>query len=256
MLRKLIFDSLNIDKDNISLYIKNLENGEIVTNLGDKRVSSASLIKVPIMCEVLRQVMNGTLRLDQRLVVRSEDKVPFSILNELDAGNSYSLKDIITLMIIQSDNTATNILIDLVGMDNINSFAKRLGLKNTILQRKMLDFKAREAGLDNFTSAEDMASIYENIYRGYMLNNYLCDLMMDILKKQLDNSMIPLFLPDSAFVAHKTGELSGITHDAGIVVDNNINYIVCALTWDSDNLYESREAIGRISKIAYDYFNK
>lgn len=254
MLKGLILNAIDFKKMNCGFLIKNLSTGEVFSHEEKAVVSSASLIKIPIMGEVLRQVSMGSLSLEQRLTVNEKDKVPFSILNELSTGNSYSLRDVITLMIIQSDNTATNMLIDLAGMNNINSFIKNNGLLSTVLSRKMMDFNARQEGRDNFTTAMDMAKILEKIYRGELVNRSSSLLMLDILKRQLDNSMIRLFIPEETPIAHKTGGLDGIEHDAGIIFNDKCDYIFTALTWGSASTYSSRETIGKMSRIAYDYF--
>lgn len=254
MLKNLILDAIDFDRMNCAFVIKNLSTGESLCYGENEVVSSASLIKIPIMGEVLRQVMEGSLSLDQRIIVNEKDKVPFSILNELTAGNSYSLKDVITLMIIQSDNTATNILIDLAGMNNINKFIKNIGLNNTVLMRKMMDFNARKDGRDNYTTAMDMTNILERIYNKELVNKDFSILMLDILKRQLDNSMIRLFIPEETIIAHKTGGLDGIEHDTGIVLNEKCDYIFSALTWNSDLTYISKATIGEMSRIVYDYF--
>lgn len=256
MLKDLILDAIDFESMNCAFVIKNLTTGEFLSFGENEVVSSASLIKIPIMGEVLRQVNDGSLSLEQRIVVNESDKVPFSIITELSTGNSYSLIDLITLMIIQSDNTATNILIDLAGMNNISKFIENNGLSSTVLMRRMMDFNARFEGRDNYTTAMDMAKILEKIYNNELVNNEYSILMMDILKKQLDNSMIRLFIPEETVIAHKTGGLDGIEHDAGIVFNDKCDYIFSALTWNSDSTYTSRATIGEMSRIVYDYYIK
>lgn len=256
MLKDLIFNSIDFKDMEFAFVINNLTTGELLCHRENEVVSSASLIKIPIMGEVLRQVNEGRLALDRRIVVHEENKVPYSILTELSTGNSYSLRDVITLMIIQSDNTATNILIDLAGMDNINRLIKNIGLSDTVLMRKMMDFEARLQGRDNYTTALDMAKILEKIYNNKLISSEYSKLMMDILKKQLDDSMIRLFIPEETVIAHKTGGLDGIEHDAGIVFSEKCDYIFCTLTWNAKSTYKSRAVIGQISRIVYDYYIK
>ncbi|MDF2882876.1 MAG: putative beta-lactamase [Clostridiaceae bacterium] len=254
MLDKEILDSIDFSKINCAFVIKNLMTGEKFAYNENVTVPSASLIKIPMMMETLRQVEEGKLSLNQRILVQDDVKVPFSILTLLESGNSYSLKDVLTLMIIQSDNTAANILIDIVGMDNVNNYIKSLGLKSTVLQRKMMDADARKAGRENYTNAEEMAELLEIIYKGDKHNYQYSTIMKNILVNQLDNSMMKLHIPDDTIIAHKTGDLDGISHDAGIVYTKNIDYIFCSLNWDAVSNNFARESIGLCSKIAYDYF--
>lgn len=249
-----ILNAIDFEILNCGFVVKNLSTEEVISYGEKEVVSSASLIKIPIMCEVLRQVDEGRLSLEQRIVVNEEDKVPYSILTELSSGNSYSLRDVLTLMIIQSDNTATNLLIDLAGMDNINRFIKNAGLNDTVLMRKMMDFNARAEGRDNYTTAMDMAKMLQKIYKGELVNKRYSMIMMDILKRQLDNSMLKLFIPEETVVAHKTGGLEGIEHDVGIILNDKCDYIISVLTWNSKSTYISRATIGEISRIVYECY--
>lgn len=254
MLKEELLQKLNLDKMKCSFYIKNLKEGDIFKYNEDVKVPSASIIKIPIMAEILRQVKEGKLNLKQRIKVSHDIKVPFSILTLMDDENTYSLKDIITLMIIQSDNTATNVLIDLAGMDNVNKFIKSCGLKNTILQRKMMDSTARQKGLENYTSARDMAVLLEMIYKGELVDNASCKVMVEIMKEQLDRAMMMLNIPDETVVAHKTGELECLNHDVGIVYHKECDYIFAMLVWDAESNNLARNEISRASYIVYNYF--
>lgn len=254
MLDKEMLNSIDFKKLNSAFVIKNLKTGEKFVYNENELVPSASLIKIPIMMETLQQVEKKKLSLNQRIVVQDDVKVPYSILNLLESGNSYSLKDVMTLMIVQSDNTAANILIDLVGMDNVNNYIRSLGLKNTVLQRKMMDESARKEGRENKTTALDMANLLEIIYKGSKENNSYSVIMKNILMNQLDNSMMRMNIPDDTTIAHKTGDLDGISHDVAIVYLKNVDYIFCNLNWDAVSNNFARNSIGKLSKIAYDYF--
>ncbi|MHC6180871.1 serine hydrolase [Clostridium sp. JNZ X4-2] len=254
MLYEEILNTIDFKKLNCGFIIENLKTGEKIAHNEKVAVPSASLIKIPIMMEILELVKKGTLSLKQRITVNDEIKVPFSILNLLESGNSYTLKDIITLMIIQSDNTAANILIDLAGMSNVNNYIKKLGLKNTVLQRKMMDSDARKEGRENKTTAADMAKFFEIIYKGVKVGNPYNILMKNILTAQLDNSVMRLYIPDDTLIAHKTGDLDGISHDTGIVYLPNVDYIFCGLTWGAPVNNLARDTIGRMSKIVYEHF--
>ncbi|KAA8676330.1 serine hydrolase [Clostridium sp. HV4-5-A1G] len=254
MLYEQMLSAMDFKKLNCAFMVENLKTGEKAAYNEKVVVPSASLIKIPIMMEVFKQVKEGKLSLKQRITVENDVKVPFSILNLLESGSSYTLKDIITLMIIQSDNTAANILIDLAGMDNVNDYIKSLKIKDTTLQRKMMDSLARKEGRENKTTASDMVKFFEIIYRGEKSGEPYSIMMKDILINQLDNSVMRLDVPDETTIAHKTGDLDGISYDVGIVYLPNVDYIFCGLTWNAVTNNFARKTIGRISRIAYDYF--
>jgi beta-lactamase class A len=256
MLQKLILQATDLAELDCALVVKNLLTGECASYNPRKRMPSASLIKLPIMAEIIRQVKTGKLRLQQRVAVKAEDKVAYSILTLLETDNNYSLQDLLTLMIIQSDNTATNILIDMAGMAEINRLCNDMALPDTILQRKMMDWNARQAGRENYTSALDMATFLDSLYRGEILDKASCMYMIEIMKKQLDNSMMRLYIPDETVIAHKTGELDGLAHEAGIVYHEKGDYLFVVLTWNAFTNNEARQAIGKISETAYNYFTR
>jgi beta-lactamase class A len=255
MLREKILGSINLESVNCGFYIKNLNTHEVYVYNEKQVVSSASLIKVPIMAEVLRQVKEGELSLKQRIVVEENDKVPYSIVSLLEAGNSYSLKDMITLMIIQSDNTATNMLIDLAGIENVNRLLENIGLDDTALQRKMMDFVSRKEGKDNLTTAADMGRIFELIYKGFLIDDKFSNLMKDILKNQLYNEMTGLYMPKKVEIAHKTGDLGGTNHDCGIVYLDNCDYIFSILTWGAESNNISKRTVSEILRVIYEEFS-
>ncbi len=255
MLQKLILQAVDFKKMNCAFIIKNLGTGETAAYNPDQKIPSASLIKLPIMAETIRQVKEGKLRLQERLGVKAEDKVAFSILTMLETDNQYSLQDLLTLMIVQSDNTATNILIHKVGMDTINDFCIDYKMRNTVLERKMMDTQARKTGRENFTSASDMAGFLERLYLGEIIDRASSTYMLEIMKKQLENSMMRLYIPDETVIAHKTGELDGISHEAGIVYLEKNDYIFVVSIWNAFSNNEARQTIGKISKIVYDYFS-
>lgn len=257
MLEYKIKEFLNNINANVSVVIKNLDTNEVIQINQDYVFPAASTIKLVIMSELLRQVKENKLNLDKIIVLTEEIKTGGAgILKELNSGHTFTLQEILTLMIIISDNTATNILIDLVGMDNVNRMAIELGLMKTKLQRKMMDSNAVKFGRDNYTSAQDMFNILELIYIGKNVNEYYSKIMLDILKKQQISNKLNLYLPEGTLIAHKTGELDKLEHDVGIVYLSNINYIISVLTNEVESNKDGEQIIGKISKMVYDQYNK
>jgi len=257
MLENMIKEFLNDINANVSVVIKNLNNDELIQINPNNVFPSASTIKLVIMSELLRQVKENKLSLDQTIVLTDKMKTAGDgILKELNTGHECTLQEILVLMIIISDNMATNILIDIVGVDNVNIMAQELGLRRTRLQRKMMDSVAAKCGRDNYTSAYDMLHILELIYKGKNIDKYYSSIMLDILKKQQVSGRLNLYLPKDIVIAHKTGGLDKLEHDVGIIYLPNCEYIICVLTNQLKSNKDGREIIGKISKMVYQFFNK
>lgn len=253
MIEDKLRDFINTQKGNIAVVVKDFKGrGEIKIN-ADMEFPSASIIKLSIMSELFNKINGGIYKLDDEIEIKEDMKTAGDgILKELNCGHKFTLKEICTLMIIMSDNTATNILIDLLGMDNINSAITKLGLKKTRLQRKMMDLQAAKEGRNNFTTAEDFSRILELIYKGENVNETYSSMMIDILKRQQVRGRLDLYLPEEVVIAHKTGDLDNLEHDGGIVYLPDGEYIICVLTNEVKTNKEGREIIGKISKMVYD----
>jgi beta-lactamase class A len=256
MLKERVLQAMDLTKFKCAFMIKNLKTGECGSYNENAMVAAASLIKIPIMAEIFRQVKAGKLSLRQRIEVEDADKVPYSILTMLETGNDYSIHDLLTLMIVQSDNTAANLLIDIAGFDAVNDLMGSFNLKNTILRRKMMDLEAGKAGRENVTSAQDMARLLELLYRGEVIDEATSAYMIEIMKKQLDRSMMRLHIPDDTVIAHKNGELDRLSHEAGIVYHETGDYILAVFIWDAVNNNLARQSIGQIAKVVDDYFTE
>ncbi|MCL2007794.1 MAG: class A beta-lactamase-related serine hydrolase [Treponema sp.] len=199
----------------VGLLVKNLNTGETLAYNEDKAFTSASTIKVPILLALMDEVEAGRLDLNSPAPVSPEEVVPGAgIVQFLSTGLPLTISDHATMMIDLSDNTSTNKLISTLGFDVINGKCKALSLKDTVLGRKMMDFKAREEGKDNYTSCRDMLIIFESIHA----NPKKYEPALKILKQQIVNNLLPaLTVPDEFDFAHKTGELPGVRHDVGIM---------------------------------------
>lgn len=217
-----------------SIYVKRLDTGE-EAYLNPMRHKSASLIKVYIMAEAFNQKNLGKLDFDEIVTINKQDQFAWGALDKVPAGTQVTVGDLVEQMIVVSDNTATNILISKLGMDNVNSLIKKLGCNDTVLGRKMLDSAAAKAGHENYTSPRDMATILEKIYNKECIDPESDQKMMDILSKQQWNERIPGNIPHDLKIAHKTGELGGALHDCGIVFGRQHDYIICMMTKNVPN---------------------
>lgn len=213
---------------------------------------AASVIKIPILVEFLRQAEKGRFLLDQKIKLKKEIKAGGAgVLKELHDGLELTYLDLAKLMIVISDNTATNILIDVAGMDRVNKLMRRLGLKKTVLGRKMMvDPDALHTR--NYISPDETAFFLEKLFAGDLLSKEYTGVAMDILLRQQFREKIPRFLPDDAGVAGKVGEISGVRHDAGIIFHPGGAYILCVFTMNVKDKWKADETIGKISKLIYE----
>lgn len=220
MEKKIIERLENISGD-VSFYYKNLITGEVIKYNEEKPMLAASLIKLTILVECFNQIKKGIISKDETFITKEDDKVPScGALNYMRENLKVTLEDLYVLMIILSDNYATNMLIDKLGIDNINKTIKEMGLKNTILNRKMFDEEKAKLGLENYISSEDIAYLLEKMYNKELIDEKSSEEMISILKNQRLNGKISFFLQNlkpKVQIAHKTGEDTNITHDVGIV---------------------------------------
>jgi len=173
------------------------------------------------------------------------------IVNFGDHSSQLSLNDLAVLMIALSDNTATNMLIDQVGMANVNRTLDELGLKQIRLRRKMIDQAASARGDENTATPREAMTLMEKLYRGQVINNQLSDDALKTLKIR-KTSPIPRLLPDSVEIANKPGSIEGVACDWAVVYVPNRPYAIAVMT--NYNGEGADDAIAKVSKLAYDYF--
>ncbi len=232
----------------IAIYAKNFKTGETVAIRANEPVQTASVIKLPIMLEAMYQVKAGKLKLDERLSLTKENQVEGSgVLTFLQPGLEPTLEDAITLMIILSDNTATNLVIDRVGIPAVNARIAAMGLKNTYLYKKV--FKPpvgpqppdqKKFGLGK-TTAREMAEVMEAIQRCDLKEEQLCKKMVEILRNQQDRQMIPRYLEvsdtsvEASSIANKTGAEDDVRNDVALIFAKTGPIVISAFTWDNQD---------------------
>jgi beta-lactamase class A len=219
---------------------------------GDIIRPAASVIKVPILIDLYARHQTGEIDLDERVAVQDKDIVGGAgVLFELHRGLELTLRDLGILMTVISDNVASNLLIERLGMDRINDRIRLIGMPNTILGRKfMIDPNALHA--KNFTTAHDMAICMARLHAGQLLDPVHSAEVIDILKRQQYREKIPLLLPETVPVAHKTGEISGTRHDVALIYLPQFAYALGCLTWDLADVLAGDRAIATLSKRLYD----
>lgn len=240
----------------IAILVKNFSSDEVLFNYnGEKVYPSASLIKIPIMIEALSKADNLEIPLLSQIKINDSNKVNFSIITEQNLTECTFL-ELITWMIISSDNTAANVLIDLLGMDKINDRINSLGMQNTKLQRKMMDFEAIKENKNNYTSLEDMLILMEGLYKGEVINKEISKIAIDIMKNQRDNNKLKRYIKENIVLANKTGELDNLNNDVGIFYTKVADYFIGVFVSNAKSNQEAYEIIGNFSKKVYNYFIK
>ena len=205
--------------------------GAVLASLNaDQVFPAASLIKVPLLLHALEQVQRGELDLDGRHTMHSEDRVSGAgVLHELDAGLSLTLRDLLTLMIIVSDNTATNLVIELLGIDPVNAWLADQGYIRTRLVGKLqlppeLGNEAQRRGERNTTSAAEQTRLFTELWQGTRLNAAHREIALGILERQQYRDILARKLPHGQGGERlyrtftKSGELTGVHHDAGLLL--------------------------------------
>lgn len=182
-----------------------------------ERFPAASVIKVPVLLTLAAEVDRGRLRWEQVAPGDPGDTAAGSGVIQFLSPLPYTLRDLATLMIIVSDNRATNRLIDLLGFGRINAYISQAGCRGTILARRMMDVAARAEGRENVTTPQDMADLFLRLLRGELAAPATTAVLLEVLRAQQVRDRLRAWVPDDVAVGHKTGNFPGVMHDAGIV---------------------------------------
>lgn len=234
---------------------------------GDRLFHAASTIKVPVLVTVFAAIEQKKFSLDSRLHVRNRfysavTKEAFHCAAGRDAnsavqnaiGKTMSIEELATHMITTSSNLATNLLLELVGLEAAQNTLHELGFEGIELKRGVEDEKAFEAGINNMVTANGLLHLFRKIEEEAILSEESCSTMLDILHKQEFRSGIPAKLPSGTKVAHKTGEISTVAHDAGLVFPANRKpYGIAILTEWKPEASGRHETVAKISQAVFEY---
>lgn len=279
----------------LGVTVRDIKTGEEVSINGDRLFPMASVYKIPIMVEVFRQIEAGRFSLEDRIELGDEHRTLGSgALTLLSNGLKPTIKDLITLMIVLSDNEATDILLKKVGAENVTATMRSMGINNIRVDRPTFELirdyigfmdenargktykeiiamsvtrqvspeKQAEAErefakvMKDVSSPRDMALLLEKIYKGEAASKESCRMMMMILGQQMFNQRLPRYLPESARMAHKTGTIGSTTNDAGIMFVRGNPIAIVVFTVDKRAARgEIEERMGRLARVVYDFFD-
>ena len=237
--------------------IQELPNGPIFKINSDSPYRAASVIKLPIIYELLRLFEAGEINLDSIHEINSNNMMGgMGVISYLNPSLKFTIKDLATLMMIVSDNSATNELIDLVSMDGVNSTMNKLGLSHTVLKRKMLlqhgsDLPFKD---DNTMSPSDCITLLRNNYCHSDLSADSCNTILNIMKDQQIKSKIPRYLSDDFVSATKSGELKAVSNDIGIIYHHK-DVAISVLSMGLTHTSFGADAIAEISNIVANHYS-
>jgi beta-lactamase class A len=289
----------------MGVYVHHLARGELAVLDPDRPFQMASVFKVPLLAELASQAAAGTRSLDEEITLEDTMKTPGSgVLKELSAGIRLTVRDLATLMIIVSDNTATDILLSRVGADAVNARLRACGLSRTTvtmgcralltdlvgladapdtpetrrlaaerLKRREVDYQSRVYHDEraNMTTPREMGRLLEQIVRPTLedaagtssaaprggdapIPGEACRLMLEIMRRQQVRDRLPLLLPADAGIAHKTGSLTRVSNDAGVLFTPAGPCIVSVFTRDLADDLKGRLAIAEVGRAVYDAY--
>ncbi len=268
VLAKKLAPLISAHQGKVSVSIRHLPSGKIFQYRADEAMPTASLIKLPMMLEAYRQISAGKLAEGDMITLREEDKVPGSgiLTSHFSAGTQISLRDAIQLMMVYSDNTATNLVIDQIGIRSTAETMESIGFPNTKLHAKVFrrdttvfPNRSKEFGLGS-TTANEILSLLVAIEKQEVADEPSCLKMKSHLLACDDRSKIPLLIPVGIKIAHKTGSVSNVRCDAGIIYAENGPLAVAVLTNENkDRSWTDRNRANllcaKIASLAFLHFN-
>ena len=265
-----IYQLLSELKGTVGLYIHDLDTDEVFEVNPDHVFPSASVIKIPMLALLLKDVQEGRVEWNATRSINPVNRVSGTgILCELEENYTPTLETLAKLMIVLSDNIATNEIMDIIGIDRHNDFCREMGYSHTILMRKMLDFEAIRQGKNNYMCAGEAGRLLVKIARGEFVNPEVSQTIISIMEHQQCRNKLPALLPavpsyapeedkknlkpDTVLVANKTGELFGIQHDVGIfTLPSGKRYVIAAFSGELESDIQGVSTIQKISRAVYD----
>ena len=263
-----ILELLTKQQGTFAIAYKDLQSGDTLFWNEKEMFHAASTMKTPVMIEIFRQAGLGNIRLSDTMIIRSDfqsivdgswytlsagDDSDNEVYDQM--GKPQTIAYLVERMITRSSNVATNMLMSRVKGEQITGYMRTLGAPTIMVRRGVEDNKAYKMGLNNITAAIDLLSIFEQLALGKAVNREADEAMIRILEKQFYNDIIPVQLPENVRVAHKTGWITGVNHDSGIVsLPNGNRYVLILLSKNCDDEKAAKQLLSTIAKILHEYF--
>lgn len=294
-LRARLQELVNAFPGTMGVAVRDIATGQQISINGDRQFSMASAYKIPILVEVFRQAEAGKFSLEDRVELTADDRTLGSgVLTLMATGLKPTIRDLALLMMILSDNQATDILLTKVGAENVTATMRKLGLNNIRVDRTtfelirdylaLMDESAasktkqqlmnrpqlntsspeRVAKADaefarimkDVASPDDMAKLLDLIVKGKAASEDSCRQMMTIMNRQQFNHRLPRYLPEGTGFAHKTGTIGSTTNDAGVMFIRGNPIALVVFTVDKrTSRGEVEEQMGRLARVVYDFFD-
>ena len=259
---------LQTQQGTFAIAYKDLRNGDSLFWNEKEMFHAASTMKTPVMIEIFRQAALGKLKLTDTMIIRSDfqsivDGSWYTLSagddsdNEVyeQMGKPQTIAYLVERMITRSSNVATNMLMSRVKGEQITAYMRTLGAPTILVRRGVEDSKAYQLGLNNSTAAIDLMAIFEQLAMGKAVNRQADLAMIQILEQQFYNDIIPVQLPSNVRVAHKTGWITGVNHDSGIItLPDGKRYVLVLLSKNCPDEKAAKRVLSTIAKLIHEYF--
>jgi beta-lactamase class A len=240
----------------VSIYLKDLKSGKVWMYHPDDLFPAASLIKVPVMIATFYKIRDGQLALDERIAISRHNRVGGSgSLKWQHDGAKYTVRELLIHMINESDNTATRMVLDRIGVGYVQQQFPRMGLLYTGIYEEGMSLKGGRVMHENYTTAREMTSLMDKIYMGQAVDKVSSEVMLDILKKpKAVASRLAKGMPAGWEIAHKTGLLRQACHDSAIFLTPNGDYAITVLTGQNRAYSTAKDFITKVGKVTFKHY--
>ncbi|GFZ31614.1 serine hydrolase [Clostridium zeae] len=218
------------------------------------KMTAAGCMKLPIAIALIREVELEKLNFLDKIKIEKQDKVyGTGIIHEFN-DRDYTVFELLVAMLIQSDNTAANKIIDIIGMDRINEILKEMDLKNTELNRKTTDERHKHSDVENMTSAYDLCLLWKHLYKATYLNKENSTMLVDILRRQQIKNKLALYIPEDLKydISSKTGDKSGVENDTELIELSKGSFAFSVLSMDIPNSVYGTITLAKCGKMMWD----